>query len=96
MGLITFEGSLGANLTCLSGTNLLVSKSSSYQTTWFHLLALGVLSPVHAVLGGCACAVVCSGVGVCVYTVSGRASDAGKPDNNNNAIKFSTGIACFA
>lgn len=37
------------------------------------------------------CGLCVLGVCVCVYTLSGRASDAGKPDNNNNAIKFSTG-----
>lgn len=84
IGLITYQGSLGAYLTCLSRDKRFCSKSSSFQTDGSYLPALG-----FSVFSSCG--------GVCVYvcTWNGKASDIGKPDHNN-AIKFSIGIACFA
>lgn len=79
------------------GQTFLVQNPLPTRLHGSYLLALGVLSFCPCCAGWvCVCGLCVPGVCVCVYTLSGRAGDAGKPDNNNNAIKFSTGIACFA
>lgn len=84
IGLITSQGSLGAYLTCLLQKQTFLFRILFLPDTRFS--GFSVFLSMLGSRGGCG--------GVCTW--SGRASDTGKPDNNN-AIKFClTGIACFA